>query len=130
MTEVCRLIIPVDVNEQNPNRRGKLRNWIRAKMEHKKAAYYVWVKAGKPKARSLVTVSVIVRRGHMLDEDNARASLKAVFDGLFKKAITPDDSPEWVRLGTLTQEINKRWKYAPEVEIIVRQGPPLGEGAI
>lgn len=121
MSELCRLIVPVDVNEQNPNRRRKLRDWIRAKTAHKKAAWAVWVKAGKPKAQSAVTVSVVVRRGHMLDEDNARASLKAVFDGLFKKAITPDDSPQWVRLGTLTQEIDKRWKYAPEVEIVVRE---------
>lgn len=121
MAELCRLIVPVDVNQMNPNRRGKLRDWIRTKTAHKKAAWGVWVQAGKPKAQTPVIVSVIVRRGKQLDEDNARASLKAVFDGLFKKAITPDDSPAWVKLGTLTQEIDKRWKYAAEVEIVVME---------
>lgn len=117
--EVCRLVIPVDVNEMNPNRRGKLRAWIRAKTRHKDTARLAWIAAGKPAAETQVTVSVIIRRQRQLDEDNARASLKAIFDGLFKQAITPDDSPKWVKLGSLTQQTGDRWKLKPEVEIIV-----------
>ena len=121
MNEICRLIIPVDANDQNPNKRRKLRDWIRAKMAHKNAAHIVWCEAGKPVSLSPVTVSVTIRRGRLLDEDNARASLKACFDGLFKNAITPDDSPKWVKLGTLTQEIAARWKLKPEIEIVVQK---------
>lgn len=121
MSEVCRLIIPVDANEMNPNRRGKLRDWIRTKTRHKNAAYAVWLVADRPRSTSPVTVSVTIRRGRLLDEDNARASLKAVFDGLFKGGITPDDSPQWVKLGTLTQEIAARWKAKPEIEIVVKE---------
>jgi hypothetical protein len=119
--EICRLIIPVDANEQNPNKRRKLRDWIRAKMAHKHAAHVVWIAAGKPVSTSPVTVSVTIRRGRLLDEDNARASLKAVFDSLFKKAITPDDSPKWVKLGSLTQEVGSRWKAKPQIEIVVQE---------
>ena len=126
--EICRLIIPVDANDQNPNRRGKLRAWIRAKTAHKRAAEWIWVQAGRPVALSPVTVSVTIRRGRTLDEDNARASLKAIFDALFKRAITPDDSPKWVKLGTLTQEVGKRWKQKPEVEIIVTKTEGEGVG--
>ena len=119
--QVCKLIIPVDANEMNPNRRGKLRDWIRAKTRHKATARYVWIAAGKPVSVSPVTVSVTIRRGRLLDEDNARASLKACFDGLFKNAITPDDSPKWVKLGALTQEVGGRWKLKPEIEIVVTE---------
>ena len=121
MSEVCRLIIPVDANEMNPNKRRRLRDWISAKTRHKDTARAVWLMAGRPVTASPVTVSVTIRRGRLLDEDNARASLKAVFDGLFKNAITPDDSPQWVKLGTLTQEIAKRWKMKPEIEIVVEE---------
>lgn len=121
MSEVCTLIIPLDANEMNPNRRRKLRDWIRTKTAHKNAARIVWREAGKPVSASPVVVSVTIRRGRLLDEDNARASLKAVFDGLFKQAITPDDSPQWVKLGTLTQEVGKRWKLKPEIEIVVKE---------
>ena len=121
MSEVCRLIIPVDANEMNPNKRRRLRDWIRAKTEHKRAAEWAWAAASFPIATRPVTVSVTIRRGRTLDEDNARASLKAVFDGLFKNGITPDDSPKWVKLGTLTQEVGKRWKLKPEIEIVVEE---------
>lgn len=117
--ELCRLIIPVDANTQNPNRRGKLRTWIRNKVAHQQAARAVWLKAGKPKAPGPVVVSVIIRRCRVLDEDNAWASCKALFDALFKRAITPDDSPQWVRLGTMNQETGGKWYSRPEVEIIV-----------
>lgn len=119
--EICRLTIPVDVNEMNPNRRGKLRAWIRAKTAHKNAAQWAWVEAGRPVSASPVVVSVVIRRQRQLDEDNARASLKAIFDGLFKEAITPDDSPKWVRLGALTQQTGERWRLKPEVEIVVTE---------
>jgi hypothetical protein len=121
MTEICRLIIPVDANEMNPNRRRRLRDWISTKTRHRNAAYATWLVADRPRSASPVTVSVTIRRGRRLDEDNARASLKAVFDGLFKHAITPDDSPRWVKLGTLTQEIAARWKLKPEIEIVVEE---------
>lgn len=119
--QVCKLILPLDANEMNPNQRRKLRDWIRTKARHNKTAWTIWFEAGRPVAKSPVTVSVTIRRGRLLDEDNARASLKAVFDGLFKNAITPNDSPQWVKLGTLTQEIAARWKLKPEIEIVVEE---------
>lgn len=124
MVEICRLILPLDANQMNPNNRRKLRDWLRAKKYHKETAHKVWLEAGKPRASGPVTVSVIIRRGRLLDEDNARAGLKACFDSLFKKAITPDDSTKWVKLGALTQETGGRWRYAPEIEIVVAIAEP------
>lgn len=122
--EICRLTIPIDVNTQNPNRRGKLRSWLQAKAAHKEAAHTMWLLAGKPKASSPVIVSVIIRRYRVLDEDNAWASCKAIFDALFNRnrhlyGITPDDSAKWVTLGTMTQETGGCWYCRPEVEVIV-----------
>ncbi len=119
--QVCKLILPLDANDMNPNNRRRLRDWISIKTRHKFTARVVWLQAGKPVSLSPVIVSVTIRRGRMLDEDNVWASLKAVFDGLFKNAITPDDSPQWVKLGTLTQEVGKQWKLKPEIEIVVEE---------
>jgi len=119
--QVCKLILPLDANEMNPNKRRRLRDWISTKTRHKNTAYATWLVADRPRSASPVTVNVTIRRGRLLDEDNARASLKAVFDGLFKGGITPDDSPQWVKLGTLTQEVGKRWKLKPEIEIVVEE---------
>lgn len=36
-----------------------------------------------------------------------------------KKALTPDDSDKWLRLGRIQQQTGGKWRYVPEVEIIV-----------
>lgn len=121
MTELCRIVVEADPNECSPNRRRKLRSYLRAKKAHRLAAQVAWHQAGKPVAVGRICVDVIVRRGRTMDEDNARAGLKHIFDGLFKRAITPDDSREYVELGALRMETGAHWKARPEVEVIVMQ---------
>lgn len=125
MSELCRIIIPWDVNRTSPNRRL---HWARRNVLNQSAkllAFNQWVQAGRPTARDTVRVSVIVRRYRRLDNDNALAGCKPVFDGLFRDAITPDDGPEWVTLGTVTQETGARWLGAEEVEVIVEPAQPI-----
>lgn len=117
--ELCRIIIPVDVNEANPNRIKKLRDRMRIKRLHQDAARWCWVKAGKPMSDGKVKVSVIIRRARKLDPDNAIASLKHVIDGLFKDAVTKDDSDKFIELGLVSQETDAKYKNSPEVEFVV-----------
>lgn len=119
MSEVCRLIIPVDPNDCTPNRRRNLRGYIRAKKAHKLAAQAIWINAGRPVADGKVRVHAVVRRGRTMDDDNVWAGLKPVRDGLFKNAITKDDGRQYVEIGTLQMETGDRWKRCPEVEIVV-----------
>src|SRR5688572_9515766 len=117
--ELCRIIIPVDVNEANPNRFRSLRQKMRVKRDHIDAAKLCWVKAGRPMSEVKVRVSVIIRRARKLDPDNAIASLKHLIDGIFKDAITKDDSDKYIELGIVSQETNAKYKSSPEVEFVV-----------
>jgi hypothetical protein len=121
MRTICKIQIPVDVNLANPNRIGSL-HWskqrkIKSKLALVARAY--WVKAGKPVSDSPVNVHVTIRRARSLDNDNAIASLKPLIDGLFKKAITPDDSSKWVRLLIPTQEVGEIFDKHESVEFLV-----------
>lgn len=121
MTEICRLKIPVDVNDANPNRLHRVRDRMRVTKFHRETAYRVWLEAGRPKSGKPVTIDVIVRRGRVMDQGNIWAGLKHVIDGIFKKALTPDDSEKWLRLGRIEQQTGGKWRYMPEVEIVVTE---------
>lgn len=121
MSELCRLIVPVDVNDANPNRVHKLRDKMRIQKFHRNTAHKVWLAAGKPRSESPVMIDVFIRRGRVMDQLNIWAGLKYVLDGIFNKALTPNDSEKWLRLGRVEQQTGGKWKYAPEVEIVVRE---------
>jgi hypothetical protein len=70
-------------------------------------------------AVSGINVNVIIRRGRVIDQDNAQACLKSLIDGLFNNAVTPNDSRKWVLNYTVNQETGRVWQYQPEVEFIV-----------
>jgi hypothetical protein len=122
MSEICRLVIPANLSKTNPNRAtGHWAGLYRAKKALKADAEKIWLVAGRPRSKTPVRVNVIARCWQKMDRDNIVASLKACFDGLFKGAITEDDSPEWVTIGTVEQENGKQWRLRPEVEIIVEE---------
>lgn len=125
MREIVRFTVPVDVNEAAQNKRMHWRKRANVVAAHRRAANAIWMKAGKPTAAESewpVTVNAIIRRGRAIDEWNAPGCLKHVIDGAFVKAFTPDDDARFVLMGTVTQEIGKQWRKAPEVEIIVMTG--------
>ena len=122
MKEVCRLVIPVDINLANPNRIGSL-HWSKQrkiKSDLALVARSVWTKAGRPRANGQVSISVIIRRARRLDEDNAWSSLKSCIDAIFNDGITPNDSPKWVTLNhPLHQDISPSYKGKESVEFLV-----------
>jgi hypothetical protein len=117
--EVCRITLPIDPNLTSPNRNPGWRKLAKLKSIAHTTARICWVKAGRPQVDFPIIVHYIVRRGTAMDDDNIIAGLKPVRDGLFKDAITPDDSAVWVKTGDVTQEIGPMWKKAPEVIAIV-----------
>lgn len=129
--EICRITVPLDPAPLSPNRMNG-RHWRSAtilKAKARDAAQWAWYSAGRQRARVPVIVSVIVRRGRVLDDDNLKASLKCVIDALFKGAVTPDDSLKYFELGALKQETGKIWKGREEIVFIVnsRDQLPLQE---
>jgi hypothetical protein len=121
--EICRIKIYFDLIKLSPNRLlglhwSKARRGLKAKV--KDAALWSWYQAGRPRSTVPVSVFVISRRARRLDDDNLFSMLKWFRDALFKKAITPDDSPKWFEyIGRPRQEVGKQYKLKPEIEFIV-----------
>ncbi len=116
------IIVPVDAQQASPNQRhGHWRQSAKIKREFKDAAYLCWIAAGRPKADGPVNVNIIIRRGRCIDKDNAIACCKSLIDGLFNKAVTPNDGQEWILNYTVNQETGRVWQYQPEVEFIIER---------
>lgn len=82
-------------------------------------AHCAWVLAGCPTSAGPVRVSLVIRRARAMDNANCWTAAKALLDGIFVKALTPDDSPKWVSLGELRQEISREHKGRESVVVIV-----------
>jgi hypothetical protein len=113
------ITVPVDAQRASPNQRGHWAKLAKVKKEFRDAARLCWIAAGKPKVDAPVNVNVIIRRGRVIDQDNAQACLKSLIDGLFNDAVTPNDSRKWVLNYTVNQETGRVWQYQPEVEFVV-----------
>lgn len=129
MSELCRLTIKVDLGAWLPNKMKKYKLKTRMKMSWPAwtAAKSEWLKAGSPKARGKVGYELIVRRAREADDDNLIAAFKNFRDGIFVNAITPDDSPRYVKFLGIEQEIDSRWFRKEEVEVIVKELTQTGE---
>lgn len=79
---------------------------------------FTWELAGRPKSAVPVRVHYVVRRARALDLFNLHSAMDAIIDGLFVKAITPDDNAKWVHPGNiLSQETAPEWLFEEEVEV-------------
>lgn len=72
-----------------------------------------------------VEVALLVRRGRVLDPDNALAGAKSVFDQLFTMkhggcGMLPDDGGRWVRYAPVQFETGKKWVGREEVLVTIR----------
>ena len=117
---VLTITVPFDLWRCSPNRR--LNRWDRARETRsaRERARVAWLLAGSPTLAPPVTVDVLARRGRQMDHLNLPGCLKALFDGLFISAITPDDRADFVRLGSVEQECGPEWRDRPEVVFTVR----------
>jgi hypothetical protein len=123
MNETIIITIPIDTGNLSPNKTRGL-HWsklVKLKQKVAMAVLVGWSKAGKPKLDCPVNVSIVARRARTMDEDNLIASMKMLQDLLFKDAVTKDDSPEWVKISGVSQEINRKYTYCPEVEFRVER---------
>ena len=116
--------VPFDVGRCSPNRRLHWAVRAREVKAARLAARVAWRVAGEPRMTGPVDVSLFIRRGRVVDQDNALASCKALLDGLFNGGITPSDSCEWVRYVDVRQETGTKWRQAPEVVVTVRPRAP------
>ncbi len=134
MLSAFSIVVPIDIQRTSPNQRLHWAERNRRNQSARNAAQAAWVKAGRPKCKRPVTVELIVRRGRVLDADNAVSSTKPIIDQLFGSRsrgagrtklpglITPDDSPEFVRLsGNVKQIVGPSWRGKEEIEFVITE---------
>lgn len=119
MSEVCRITVPIDPATMSANKRLNWRKLGALKSRAWKTARAMWIEAGRPKASGRVIVHLTARRARTLDVDNLISGCKAIFDGLFVNAITEDDSPEFLTIGHIEQDIKPEYRSNPTVVFIV-----------
>jgi hypothetical protein len=120
--ELCRIIVPWDVARTAPNARRS--HWDRriGNSEAHRArewAHIAWKQAGCPRARGRVRVILVARRRRAMDWDNIVAGAKPVLDGLFKDAITPDDSPACIESISVAQDTRRIHHRSESLEVVV-----------
>ncbi len=115
---MIRVTVPWDPDNASRNRLDG-RHWTvkrHAYAKGQETAAWAWIAAGRPRAPGAVLVTLLIRRAEWMDLDGALSGCKPVIDGLFRKAITPNDSPVWIRSVTVLQE---RRAGRSEVEVLV-----------
>ncbi len=123
MTEPVTLTIHYDVGRVSPNKRLHPFERARRISDFKLAAICAWNKAGYPESDRPVRVDILLRRARALDADNAVACCKG-WDAImnrkkYGRGITMDDSPRWLTLGRVDQEIAKTWKGKEQLVLTV-----------
>lgn len=108
------LVVPFDPHRTSPNRRHHWRALAGLKKTFRRATIAAWRMAGSPTVppTAKVRLSFLVRRGRRLDHDNIIASMKSSVDQTIACIGLPNDGPEHVTIGSVTQETGKRWQGA------------------
>lgn len=120
--ELCRILVPWDVQRTNPNRVvSKMHHYDRNRLNRqaKEWAGLAWREAGEPRARGPVRLHIHSRRAKPIDIANIAAGAGPIINGLFKGQITPDDGPPWILSLTVTQETGTQFKGSESLEVIV-----------
>jgi hypothetical protein len=81
-----------------------------------------------PVSRHAVRLHALIRRGRRVDDDNMWGALAPVRDALCNSrkdpagwGVTPDDTPQWVKIGSLEQEIGPQWTGKEEVLLVLEK---------
>jgi hypothetical protein len=115
MTRDVRIVLPLPPNLAN--RRGHWRGWKR-----KQDNYGILCTAAHNQrpAEPLapVTLDATLYLWNRNDEDNLTARLKWAIDWLVERKIILDDHPSALRLGTITQQIDRKNQ---RLEIVLRE---------
>lgn len=129
MTPLFVIEIPGDIYHNSPNSMGGRHRMAVHKLEKRamEDARNIWLLTGGPVAPGPVRVDIEVIRGKRMDQANIWAGLKGTMDGLFKNAITPDDSDKYVTLGAITQTTGKQYRLKECVRFSVYDNAAVTE---
>jgi hypothetical protein len=116
---VARLTMPGDiVRDLSPNRRICRQERARRAKGWRVKGRLAWLAAGRPVFSGPVRVEITVRRGRVVDDDNAVSACKAVRDSLWgPDCMLPADDWRFFESYQVRQETGGRWRMCPEVEI-------------
>lgn len=123
MSEPIELTISGDPNDLSPNKRHHWRTRADLVKRWRTKAQIKAVEARLEPARGRVRISFTIRRGRVLDPDNARssASLKACVDGLRDAGVIPNDTLKHVLIGEVIQETGGIFRHRPELVVRIEQ---------
>lgn len=116
--------VPGDlVGDLSPNLRLHYYERHRRAQDWKGRAFLAWRDARVGRVEGKARIQFVVRRGRVVDPDNALASCKALIDGLKdepgRPALLPGDSARDVEYAPVRFETGARWKARPEVVVLV-----------
>jgi len=120
------ITIPWDAGLTTKNQKMSPMKRYRLTQLAQTTAYGAWCAAGRPRASGKVRLSITVRRARALDEANVMSGLDGLIDGIFsahrvrgysveRGCMTVDDSPQYLELGEVRQEIEPKWKANEQV---------------
>jgi hypothetical protein len=119
------ITVKFDPHRLSANQRIHWRERAKRAKCAKEAARAAWHCAGSPVIDGPVEVSLLVRRGRVIDPDNALGGFKACADALFNASrngygVTPDDSVHYVTWLPVRFETGDKWVCREEVVVSVR----------
>lgn len=117
--------VPGDSNELSPNRKFRqIAHRNRLVQEWKRKARLCARADDPPHFLGKVRITFTIRRGRVVDADNAAGSLalKAIVDAL-QPDIIPDDGPDYVEFAPVIQDTGKEYRLRPEVHVLVEELP-------
>lgn len=141
--ELFRIVVDLDVAlcGENQTSRRHFGTKTRRKNAAKKACKDGWIAAGRPKVDPKdfpVRVDIITRRAIAMDDANVIGAVKSAIDSLFAREgtkvgqktyyvpglVTPDDSIKYLRMGTVEQEVDKKYKEKPQLVFVIMTTKP------
>jgi hypothetical protein len=124
--DICTLFIPYDFAPELPNRTSG-QHWSKrhaATEAAHTAAMWAYREADDPVNDKPCKVDLVVFRQQVCDDDNTWAALKHIRDYLFKGRLAKDDSPKYVRCGSIRFVTGDRWKPSRAwIVLIIRPLP-------
>jgi hypothetical protein len=125
MAEPIVITVSFDPQSLSPNQRIHWRERARRTKAARALALWKWALAKRPVADGPVEVSLLVRRGRLIDPDGALAGCKPILDGLLSQkrnhgdGVTPDDSAAFVRYLPVEFETGREWQGREQVVVTI-----------
>lgn len=113
------LTVQFDLHRTSPNQRACWQAMRRRRQALANATFYGWLMAGSPVVLGPVRISLTVRRGRVLDPDNAISASKQLLDALVSYHVIEGDSAKHLSIGEVRQETGARWKGREQIVVTI-----------